>query len=54
MGQDSGVCEREKMLNGKRSESDGWALEREGLSQIETGQRSRSAGALHLSAAISL
>lgn len=33
-----GVCEREKMLKGKRSETDGWALEREGLSRIKMGQ----------------
>lgn len=25
------VCVREKMLNGKRSETDGWVLERGGL-----------------------
>lgn len=37
------------MLNRKRSETDGYALEREGLSRMKMGQeRSRSAGALNL------
>lgn len=38
MRQDSGVREREKMLNRMRSESDGYALEREGLSRIKMGK----------------